>query len=207
MASGIGVPEVASRNDCTSASRLPGLLVADVAATRRLERIHVRQLLFRHCFYEGSSNLGLQSVRNRSCRTYASPFKTASPCAATLGKIIPLTAHAGKCRGWVRNCSESRKLSLRGACAVAIPMLQQRRLPPGTPLRQRDCRAALAMTLSRNSERLHRSWSFIRRVPALQGLTPMASPKARPPTAPASSFHSSNSARHRSNCSCVASPY
>ncbi len=78
VAPSIGVPGVAFRNNCTSASRLPDLPGADVAATRRLERIHVRQLFFRHCFYEGSSNLGLQSVRNRSCRTYASPFSNAS---------------------------------------------------------------------------------------------------------------------------------
>ncbi len=73
MAPNIGVLGVAFRNDCTSTSQLPDLLVADVAATRRLERIHVRQLFVRHCFYEGSSSLGLQSVRKRPCRTYASP--------------------------------------------------------------------------------------------------------------------------------------
>ena len=95
MASGIGVPEVASRNNCTSASRLPGLLVADVAATRRLERIHVRQLLFRHCFYEGSSNLGLQSVRNRSCRTYASPLLDA-PHKCSDAHVNDTTGPAGR---------------------------------------------------------------------------------------------------------------
>ena len=46
----IGVAGVASRNNWTSASRLPGLLVADVAALKRLERIHVRQLLVRRRF-------------------------------------------------------------------------------------------------------------------------------------------------------------
>ena len=96
MAPGIGVPEVASRNNYTSTSRLPGLPVADVAATRRLERIHVRQLLVRHCFNEGSSNLGLQSVRNRSCRTYASPFQNRRPSGATLLIMITPARCASK---------------------------------------------------------------------------------------------------------------
>ena len=90
----IGVARVASRNNCTSASQLPGLPVADVAATRRLERIHVRQLLVCHCFNEGSSNLGLQSVRKHPCRTYASPLlnqkrnQAISPFKVTTGRAF-----------------------------------------------------------------------------------------------------------------------
>ena len=53
--------------------------MADVAATRRLERIHVRQLLVRHRFYEGGSSLGLQSVKRTPLSKLRVPKLTISP--------------------------------------------------------------------------------------------------------------------------------
>jgi hypothetical protein len=40
---------------------------------RRPQRKRVRQLLFRHLFYEGDGYLGLQSRVNLPCRTLSSP--------------------------------------------------------------------------------------------------------------------------------------